>query len=160
MYQRRQINPGKGKNSIKILSLIPCFWIHSVEMARYTISNTKCVEQISTSCQNKAAGLLCTPGIQDNICQAISLAMLSTDLKHTLAQAGWEFGHNSFSNIYFQVCLVPRYVEIVLHLVLSSRSLMQIFKNNTQKQAEVSLSGTTYKCIQRTTLNAHKNSSW
>lgn len=129
-------------------------------MAHYTISNMKCLEQICTSYENKAAGLFCTPGIQDNNCQAISLAMLSTDLKLSLAQAGREFGHSSFSNIYFQVCLVPRYVEIVLHLVLSSRSLMQIFKNNTQKQTEVSLNGTAYKCIQCTTLNAHKNSSW
>lgn len=86
--------------------------------------------------------------------------MLSTDLKHTLAQAAWEFGHISFSNIYFQICLVPRYIEIVLHLVLSSSSLMQMFKNNTQKQTEVSLNGAAYKCIQRTALNAHKNSSW
>lgn len=30
--------------------------------------------------------------------------------------------------------LVPNYLEIVLHLVLSSSSVLQIFKNNTQKQ--------------------------
>lgn len=29
--------------------------------------------------------------------------MLSTDVKHTIALAGREFGHNSFSNVYFQV---------------------------------------------------------
>lgn len=35
--------------------------------------------------------------------------------------------------------LVPNYLAIVLHLVLSSSSSLQIFENNTEKQTDVSL---------------------
>lgn len=70
--------------------------------------------------------------------------MLSTDLKHTLLKQAENLATipfpTSISKFFSQ--LVPRDAEIVLHLVLSSSSLLQIFKNNTQKQTEVSLNGT------------------
>lgn len=155
MHQTMWVTPGKGKNSSNILSSILSFSTNNEEMTCYTTSNMKCLEYKSSLLSRiKQLDYFVHLGFRIISVKPSPQQWYQLTLKHALAQAGWESGHSSFTNSYFQVCPSAR-AKLSKDCLAFSALIQLRFANIQEEHTKADWSFSKWHNIQMNTIVPH-----